>query len=377
MHYVQFRNQMTNANDEDLMALAKDLFGANSGIVGAGSYEVVQNSPTGMSVLINDGIAYNYSSTLGYHMRSILDTFAVTAAKAVLTIDSNSSGSTRIDLICIRIDTAAIADANASNIATLVVVKGTPGAGAPATPANYHKIAEVTVADGETTITTAEITDSRSLIMIQSEAVPPAASFWAEVPGTPTRVSDTQFTITDVGNANKYDLLFKKGVVLKWLETTTFQTGMVVSSSYSSDVVTVNLIGDSLTAGFTEMKYAIQKALKETFIIPGTMVVDTDISKTFYPEADIYLIGADVRVKSAGTTNPTVFDINDDGTTRFTTKPSIASAALTDLDNVADTPSTVVAANSLVTVDVDSISTTPPVEAYIDLFYYPADWRYR
>lgn len=161
MHYVQFRNQMTNADDEDLMALARDLFKTNSGIIDSGSYEVVQNSPTGMSVLINDGKAYVYSSTLGYHMRTLLDTFAVTAAKAVLTIDANSSGSTRYDLICIKIDTAAISDANASNIASLVVVKGTPGAGVPATPANYYKLAEITVADGETTITTTEITDRR------------------------------------------------------------------------------------------------------------------------------------------------------------------------------------------------------------------------
>ena len=160
-HYVQFRNQMTNADDEDLMALARDLFGTTSFIVGSGSYEVVQNSPTGMSVLINDGKAYVYSSTLDYHMRTLLDTFAATASKAVLTIDANSSGSTRYDLICIKIDTAAISDANASNIASLVVVKGTPGAGVPATPANYYKLAEITVADGETTITTSEITDSR------------------------------------------------------------------------------------------------------------------------------------------------------------------------------------------------------------------------
>lgn len=163
-HYVQFRNQMTNANDEDLMALAKDLFGANSFIVGSGSYQVVQNSPIGMSVLINDGVSYVYSSTLAYHMRTILDTYAVSSSKAVLTIDANSSGSTRYDLICIKIDTAAISDANASNIASLVVVKGTPGAGVPATPANYYKLAEITVADGATTIATAQITDTRSFV---------------------------------------------------------------------------------------------------------------------------------------------------------------------------------------------------------------------
>ena len=39
------------------------------------------------------------------------------------------------------------------------------------------------------------------------------ASFWANVPGSPTRVSDTQFTIADASNANKYELLFKAAEV--------------------------------------------------------------------------------------------------------------------------------------------------------------------
>jgi hypothetical protein len=202
--------------------------------------------------------------------------------------------------------------------------------------------------------------------------------FWSDVPGTPTRVSDTQFTITDTSNANLYDLLFKKGVVLKWLESTTFQTAMVISSSYATNAVTINIVGDSLTAGFTEMKYAVVKAQKETFIIPGTLAAATDASKTFYPQQDIYVLSCDARVKTAGTTNATEFDVNDDGTSIFGgTAASIASTATTDIDNVSAAPTTAVAAGSVVTVDVNSVSTTAPIEAYIDIFYYPVDLRYR
>lgn len=203
------------------------------------------------------------------------------------------------------------------------------------------------------------------------------ASYWTDVPGTPTRVSDTQFTITDTSNANLYDLLFKKGVVLKWLESTTFQTAMVISSSYSANAVTINIVGDSLTAGFTAMKYCIVKAQKETFIIAGTLAAATDITKTWYPPSGVYLLSVDAFVKTAGTTNATIFDLNVSGTTKFTAKPQIASAATSGLNFVADTPSTEVAAAAPVTVDVDSVSTTAPIEAYIDLFYVPSDWRYR
>lgn len=212
-------------------------------------------------------------------------------------------------------------------------------------------------------------------------AIGVGASYWTDVPGTPTRVSDTQFTITDTSNANLYDLLFKKGVVLKWLESTTFQTAMVISSSYGTNTVTVNIVGDSLTAGFTAMKYCIQKASVETFIIAGNFpsAATTNITKTWIPAEDVYVLSADLIVTTTGSgTGSTVVDINDDGTTKFTTKPTLTTTGTSDLDNVADTPSTAVAGASLVTVDVDSVTaTTAPSDGYVKVFYYPVDWRYR
>lgn len=202
-------------------------------------------------------------------------------------------------------------------------------------------------------------------------------AFWTDVAGTPTRVSDTQFTITDTSNANKYDLLFKKGVVLRWLESTTVNIAMVISSSYGTNTVTVNIVGDSLTAGFTSMKYAGQNASFETFIIPGTLATGTDLAKTWYVMQGVMLLSADCYVKTAGTTNATTFDINDDGTTRFTTKPNIASGATSGIDFVADTPTTEVTAGSLVTIDIDAVSTTAPVEAYIRVAYITSNFLYR
>lgn len=205
------------------------------------------------------------------------------------------------------------------------------------------------------------------------------SNFWNSVPGTPTRVSDTQFTITDTANANLYDKLFKKGVILRWDESGTFQTAMVISSSYSSNVVTINLVGDSLTAGFTLMKYAMQMAQMETFIIPGNLSAVTDLAKTFFLPMGVYILSADLYLKTAGTgSGNNVIDINVSGSTKFTTKPTIAASGTSDIDNVADNPSTEVAAAAPITIDCDSVTaTTPGQEAYIYLFYYPASWRYR
>lgn len=206
------------------------------------------------------------------------------------------------------------------------------------------------------------------------------AAFWASVPGTPTRVSNTQFTITDTGNAGALDKVFQKGVVLRWLDSGAFKTGMVINSSYATDTVTINIVGDALAAGFTDMKYCLLMALTQDFIIAGTFpsAATTDVARAWYAPQDVYLLSADFRVRTAGTTNATTIDINDDGTSKFSTKPSIASGVTSDLNNAADSPSGgAVAANSLVTVDMDAVSTTPPVDGYVTIFYYPACWRYR
>ncbi len=216
------------------------------------------------------------------------------------------------------------------------------------------------------------------------QSTAPAASgtsFWTTVPGTPTRVSDTQFTITDTSNANLYDLIFKKGTLLKWDESGTFQTAMVISSSYSTNVVTINLVGDSLTAGFTTMKYCISMVREQVFIIAGTFpsAATTNLSKTWYNKQGVYILSADLNVSTAGSgTGSTVVDVNVAGSTKFTTKPTLTTTSASDIDNVADSPSTEIAAESAWTVDVDSVTaTTAPTDGYITLFYYPASWRYR
>lgn len=161
-HYVSLINGMSNAQADDLMSLAADLFDGSSGVVAATDYAVAQSSPVAMSVTVGTGKAYIYISSLLSYYRTILD------AAAVLSIASNSSGSDRIDLVCIKIDTGATPDADASNVATVVVVQGTPGAGAPSTPANHYKLAQVTVANGAVSIVTANIADSRSQVGVRS-----------------------------------------------------------------------------------------------------------------------------------------------------------------------------------------------------------------
>src|SRR5690606_25374094 len=126
-------------------------------------FEAAQLSPL-------DGLKYNITSGGTFYIAN--DAYAdngsnpkywmgrFSGATETLTFSANSSGSTRIDLIAIKVDTT-VTDANPDNtgVASLVVVEGTPGAGVPATPANHIALYQVTIVNGETEITDAEVTD--------------------------------------------------------------------------------------------------------------------------------------------------------------------------------------------------------------------------
>jgi hypothetical protein len=149
----------TNHLDKDLMAIIGDLLDGNAAVVGVNDYQVTQNGPVAMNVLVLSGTIFTYISSAGTYYRHSL-----TDATTQLTIDPNSSGSTRIDLICHKTDLTITPDADGGGIASLVVVKGTAGAGVPATPANHTKLAEVTIVNGAASISTSNITDRRNLL---------------------------------------------------------------------------------------------------------------------------------------------------------------------------------------------------------------------
>lgn len=169
--YVRAIDGMTNHTAADLRAGINDFLFQEGVLNLTTHFEVTEKGTPDMSVDVAAGIAYilNDSFTEFASTQHFWDVLMDVSTN--VSISSNASGSTRIDLVCIKIDTAASPDANASNVASIVVVEGTPGAGTPATPSNNYKLAEVTVANGETSITNAEITDTRQKTLIDSTKI--------------------------------------------------------------------------------------------------------------------------------------------------------------------------------------------------------------
>jgi hypothetical protein len=111
-------------------------------------------------------------------------------------LNTNTSGSARIDLVCLKIDYAAMKGQT-------TIVQGTPGAGAPALPANHLKLAEVTCVDSYTLIAAAQIADKRSRAFRPVFEVFPGAdvnaitsSAWTDICTLPNIVTANDRTAT-------------------------------------------------------------------------------------------------------------------------------------------------------------------------------------
>ena len=212
-------------------------------------------------------------------------------------------------------------------------------------------------------------------------------AFWSALPTTPAWVSTNQMSVDDVGNAGVYDKLFAKGTLFKW-DDGAFKTAMSAGASYASNKVYIGLLGSTLStlASLPVMKYAIPElsTIRRDFIIPGTLAAGTDLARTWHLPAPMYVLGVDTMVKTGGSgATYSVWDINANSTSlmaagiTMTLRPFLQTLATMSFNIPTLNPDTVVAANSAITIDQDSVNSTAPQEGYNYIYAYPEAWRYR
>lgn len=141
---------------------------ANSGVFDASliHFKAEAQAVPDMTVKVNIGRAYIKGvSTNAYPVRSDADETVI--------ISPNSSGNPRIDAIVLYIDLSATANTDATNVAKLTKVQGTPAA-SPVAPTDseiataigsanpFIRLAHITVASGATSITNSNISDQRT-----------------------------------------------------------------------------------------------------------------------------------------------------------------------------------------------------------------------
>lgn len=225
----------TGMRAEDHMHLSEFLI-RQSGVENVASdYRVTQNGTPNLSVNVAAGRAFVLNSSWSANSTSQQKYYHVVNDGVInVAINNNTSGNPRITSIFLKVDAGATPNDNATNVAEIVAIDGTPSGApvAPATPNNHIRLADITVANGASSITNANISDSRVTAF-------PAGTLdgWLPAPaGTYTRASATTITVPAGLNAT---LIFSKGDMLQYTESVTGTTKYAYIVGVSSTTLTI------------------------------------------------------------------------------------------------------------------------------------------
>lgn len=249
-------------SDADLSSIAINFLSA--GVVGADDYKVEQQATPNMTVKVNTGRAYVFKGDGSNAYETRLD------ASVNATIDDNNDPDPRIDAIVIKIDLGATPNNLASNVASILVVEGTPAA-SPSAPSDsdiqtavgagnpFYRLANVTVANGATSISDADISGTRGLTGFGQSA---GSGGWTPAGQTWTYASadDPTFTLTISGD---HTATYSPGMRVK-LTQTTEKYFIITKVAHSGGTTTLTLYGgtdyDLANAAITNPYYSMMKA---------------------------------------------------------------------------------------------------------------------
>jgi hypothetical protein len=131
---------------------------ATTGIIGSSSLAVTQNSPAGMSVRVAAG----WAAIIGTTQANMGAYVAYNDAQTTLTVTTADPTNPRIDRVVVTVRDAFYS--GAFNDVIFQVLAGTPAGSptAPAIPDNSISLATIAIGAGVTSITNANITDTRA-----------------------------------------------------------------------------------------------------------------------------------------------------------------------------------------------------------------------
>lgn len=204
--YLHAIDGMDELNDADELYFSSNYLG-QAGVVynTTDDFKVEQNGTpdgnvkvnTGTAFVLNDAWTVNGTETKYWAVH-------MDAAITNLAIDPNTSGNSRYDIICIKVDPGIDPGTYGELAGTLVVVKGTPAGSptVPATPANHYKLAELLLPNGWSTITNSMITDKRGRAYLDLGKASISNDTWL----TAQKSDGTSQNVLKLGSDNLFNL---------------------------------------------------------------------------------------------------------------------------------------------------------------------------